>query len=86
MYASLTLLHGTHELLALYNTITVCVLSIKVLNHWLACLKHILGLQITMDKAVLLMTHKFKKKVTDTWQLCQLVARSYFCRKHCSTD
>ena len=25
MYASLTLLHGTHELLALYNTITVCV-------------------------------------------------------------
>jgi len=30
----------------------LCVLSMKVLNHWPACLKHILGL--TMEKAVLL--------------------------------
>ena len=55
VYASLTFLHGTHELLALYNKIMLlCVLNMKVRNHWLACLKHILGLQITMDKAVLL--------------------------------
>ena len=34
MNASLTFLHGTHEFLALYNTIMLlCVLSMKVLNH-----------------------------------------------------
>ena len=57
--ASLTFLHGTHEFLALYNKIMLlCVLSMKVLNHWLACLKHILGL--TMDKAVLLYDTQIK--------------------------
>ena len=75
VYASLTFLHGTHEVLALYNKIMLlCVLSMKVRNHWLACLKQILVL--TMDKAVLL--YDTQKLFTDTWQLCQLVARSCF--------
>ena len=63
-----------YKLLALYKKIMLlCVLSMKVLNHWLACLKQILVL--TIDKVVLLYDTQL---FTDTWQLCQLVARSCF--------